>query len=79
MENKSKIEERYIQCGWRRAWIMWDMGNGHAMNKNDPGKGYMWVFKTRKEAMTHRKKQHSNKKSVRLSMPFKIEGDRDIF
>lgn len=66
----------YARCGWRRAWIMWDMDNGHAWGQNDAGKGYLWVFSTRKDAMTHRKAQHSKKHHAKLSMPFKIEGPR---
>lgn len=58
---------------------MWDLNNGHAWNKNDPGIGYMWVFKTRKDAMEHRKYQHKLKYGARLSMPFKIEGTRERF
>ncbi len=64
---------KYVECGWRRAWIMWDMCNGHACNQSDPGKGYLWVFKTKREALLHRRKQHSNNLNARLSMPFKIE------
>ena len=70
------MAENYIQCGWQRAWVMWDLDNGHAHGKNDPGKGYMWIFETRKEALIHRKLQHKIKFGARLSMPFKIEGDR---
>lgn len=66
----------YAQCGWRRAWIMWDLDNGHAHNQNDPGRGYLWVFKTKSDALKHRKKQHAKKLCARLSKPFKIEGDR---
>lgn len=71
--------DNYVTCGWRRAWIMWDLANGHACSKNDPGKGYMWVFKTRREALEHRKLQHCKPLNARLSYPFKIEGNRDIF
>ena len=71
--------ENYVACGWRRAWIMWDMGNGHACNKKDDGKGYMWVFPSRAEAMAHRRWQHKNPDNVRLSMPFKVEGDRRYY
>lgn len=68
--------DNYVACGWRVAWIMWDLGNGHSWGKRDPGKGYMWVFRTRKDAIEHRRKTHRRKRSVRLSRPFKIEGDR---
>lgn len=66
----------YARCGWRRAWIMWDLDNGHAHSKTDPGKGYLWVFSTRENARSHRKKQHANEGNARLSLPFKIEGER---
>ena len=66
----------YARCGWRRAWIMWDMDNGHAHGKNDSGKGYLWIFATRKAAINHRRKQHAAKGNARLSFPFKIEGGR---
>ena len=70
--NKAGI---YVSCAWRRAWIMWDLDNGHAWNRNDPGKGYMWVFKTKKDALEHKRQS----KNVRLSAPFKIEGYRPFF
>lgn len=66
----------YVSCGWRRAWVMWDLDNGHARNKQDPGKGCMWVFRTRADARKHRKAQHKVDHYARLSAPFKIEGDR---
>jgi hypothetical protein len=65
--------ENYVTCGYRRAWIMWDLDNGHSWGGNDPGKGYVWVFKTRKEALEHRKKQHKGRLNARLSKPIKIE------
>ena len=68
--------KNYVPCGWRRAWILWDLDNGHAWDKRDNGKGYMWVFSSRKEAISHRRKQHKNEYYARLSMPLKIEGDR---
>lgn len=71
--NAQEVSE-YVQCGWRQAWVMWDMDNGHAWGKKDAGKGYMWVFSTRKAALLHRKRQHAKLHSARLSMPFKISG-----
>ena len=70
--------DNYVTCGWRRMWIMWDLDNGHACHKNDPGKGYAWIFKTRKEALNHRRQQHKRKHRSRLSMPIKIEGNREF-
>jgi hypothetical protein len=55
---------------------MWDMDNGHAWGKTDAGKGYLWVFSTRKDAIAHRKMQHAKRHGAKLSMPFKIEGPR---
>lgn len=55
---------------------MWDLDNGHAHYTRDPGKGYMWVFTTKREALEHRRKQHRNKMNARLSQPFKLEGSR---
>lgn len=66
----------YLSCGYRQAWIMWDLDNGHAYDKKDIGKGYIWVFSTKKEALEHRKKQHSNPDFARLSMPKKITRPR---
>lgn len=68
--------DNYIQCGWRRAWILWDLDNGHAQTERDNGKGYMWVFSSYKEAMNHRRNQHKKEGNARLSIPVKIEGDR---
>lgn len=70
------MAENYIKTAWRRAWIMWDLDNGHAWGKNDSGKGYMWVFPTKKEALAHKKEQSARKHGAKLSAPFKIEGDR---
>jgi hypothetical protein len=60
----------YIGCAYRKAWIMWDLDNGHISNGGN-GKGYMWVFSTRKEAVEHRQKQHKSG-GARLSKPIKI-------
>lgn len=74
-----KYVKNYVQCGWRRAWIMWDLDNGHARGDYDPGKGYVWIFSTRKKALEHRKNQHKKPNHARLSYPRKIEGDRRIY
>lgn len=74
-----KISENYVKCGWRKAWIMFDLENGHARHKNDPGKGYIWIFESRSKALKHRKQQHKNPRHVRLSYPVKVEGDRRIY
>lgn len=65
----------YIQCAWRRAWLMFDLDNGHSWGLNDAGKGYVWIFKTRKEAIEHKKNRP--KDSVRLSPPIKVEYRRN--
>lgn len=74
--NPNTFTGEYVRCGWRRAWLMWDMDNGHAWHHGDAGKGYLWVFSTRQEALAHRKQQHAKPDAVRLSMPFKVEGNR---
>lgn len=71
-----KSNPNYVKCGHRRAWLMWDMDNGHSQNNRDTGKGYVWVFSSYKEAMAHRKEQHTRPFNARLSMPFKVEGKR---
>jgi len=68
-----EIVENYVTCGWRRAWIMWDLDNGHANSQNDSGKGYFWVFKTKREALEHRKEQNKLIFGAKLSKLFKIE------
>jgi len=72
------MSNNYIECGWRRAWIMWDLDNGHAWSKGDPGRGYLWVFKTKKEAIEHKRQQRKMEFGAKLSKPFLIEGDRSI-
>ena len=64
--------DQYVTCGYRQAWICFDLVNGHYWNQNDPGKGYMWVFKTRQEALAHRRAQHKMKHGAQLSYPTKI-------
>lgn len=63
----------YIKVGWRRAWILWDLDNGHAKNQKDNGEGYFWVFTSRQEALNHKKYQYKLKNHARLSQPIKIE------
>ena len=72
-----QIVENYVRCGFRSAWIMFDLGNGHACGQNDSGRGCIWVFSTRKEALEHRKSQHSNPKFVTLSYPIHVKMDRN--
>ena len=66
-----KTTGEYVRCGYKHAWIMWDLDNGGPCRRL-PGRGYMWVFKTREEARKHRKAQHRRKHYARLSQPFKI-------
>lgn len=68
--------ERYISVSYCRAWVMWDLDNGHAWNKQDSGKGYLWVFPTKKEALEHKRKYHKGSDKARLSKPIKIEYPR---
>ena len=64
----------YVSCGYKRAWLMWDLDNGHAWSKNDSGKGYAWLFPTKAAALKHRKKQHKKKNTAMLSYPIFING-----
>ncbi len=63
----------YVKTGHRKAWVCFDLDNGHKSNKNDAGKGYVWVFTTRKEARAHCRNQKKLKHSARLSQPIKVE------
>ena len=66
----------YVPTGWRRAWIMFDLDNGHSWGKNDPGKGYIWVFRTKREALAHKKYQNTREFAAKLSPPIKVEYNR---
>lgn len=72
MENKG----RYVQSAWRRAWIMFDLDNGHKCGRNDVGKGYLWVFETKAKALAHRKEQHKLPFGAKLSEPILIKYDQ---
>lgn len=63
----------YIRTGYRKTWICFDLDNGHSYGKNNAGKGYVWIFSTRKEARGHCKKQRKMKFAAKLSQPIKIE------
>lgn len=63
----------YIQVDWNRFWFMVDLDNGHRSGKPWEGIGYVWVFKTKKEAMAHRSKQHKKKTNARLSLPVRVD------
>ena len=65
--------DNYVSCAYRRAWILFDLDNGHSWGGNDVGKGYMWVFKTKKEAIEHKKKQNKMKFGARLSKPILVK------
>jgi len=73
-ENEMLLAERYynVECyvslpDWGRFWLMWDMSNGHK-----GGKGYMWVFRTKKEALDHKRDQ-KKRGGASLSLPQKVE------
>lgn len=58
----------YIQLGWEKFWVMLDKDNG------DVKKGsYFWFFRTRQQALDHRKIQNRMKNGARLTYPRKIE------
>lgn len=71
-----RTAENYIQCAWRRAWLLFDLDNGHSWGLNDHGKGYVWVFKTKKEAIAHKKLQKARPFAAQLSPPIKVEYNR---
>jgi hypothetical protein len=64
MENKVL---NYLSVSWNQFWFMVDLDNGHTK-----GNGYIWVFKTKKEAIEHRRRQHKKKFGSKLSVPIKI-------
>lgn len=74
-----KQVDNYVRCGFRSAWIMFDLENGHSCGKNDSGKGYIWIFSTRKEALKHRKNQHDNPSYVKLSYPIHVKMNRNYY
>lgn len=65
--------KNYVTTAYRKAWICFDLDNGHSWGKNDPGKGYIWVFITRKEATEHKRKQKKHPFAARLSQPIKVQ------
>jgi hypothetical protein len=50
-----------------KFWVMFDRDNGHP-----GGRGYVWIFETKKAALEHRREQHKDKLSARLTMPQKV-------
>lgn len=56
---------------WKTFWILIDLDNGHKS-----GNTYFWTFGTKKEALKHRKMQHTRKHGARLSYPIKV-GDKE--
>jgi hypothetical protein len=70
---------QYVQTAFRKAWVLFDLDNGHKWG-NGSGKGYMWVFPTRKAATEHKKKYKPapTNNFVRLSQPIKVEMSTNI-
>lgn len=62
--------DNYVKCGYRKAWVMFDLDNGH---DGKYPKGYCWVFKTKREAIEHRRKQHNKEFGARLSVPILVK------
>jgi hypothetical protein len=69
MNKLPKFAGSYCLTSYKKAWICWDLDNGHPKSK-----GYLWVFSTRKDALGHRKEQHKIG-GARLSFPQKIFGE----
>ena len=63
----------YIATGYKKFWVLFDLENGHSWNKNDSGKGYAWIFPTRKLARIKYKKHKNSGKFVELSPPIKVK------
>ena len=68
---------QYVSTGYLRCWIMFDLDNGHANSSGDSGRGYAWVFTTRKNAREYRKKQHTYECCARLSEPIFVSIPRN--
>ncbi len=79
MKQKLEIDEKLTAGGspyrayitipdFGKFWICFDLSNGHK-----GGRGYAWIFRTKKEAIEHRKYQHKKKSGAKLSFPFKIQ------
>ena len=66
------LTPKYVECGYKKAWVLFDLDNGHSYGKNDAGKGYMWVFSTKKQALDHKRSQKSLPNSAKLSKPIKL-------
>ena len=63
--------DNYVPCGYKRAWLLFDLDNGHSNGERDVGKGYVWVFRTQKEAINHKKAQ-KGKSGARLTAPIRV-------
>lgn len=63
-----KIDNYITIPDFCKFWMMWDLSNGHKGYR-----GYIWIFRTKKEAMDHRRKQHKSKTGARLSIPIKMD------
>lgn len=63
--------KNYIQTPYKKFWVLFDLDNGHC-GKNDTGKGYAWIFSTKKEAIQH-KRNWPAPKYAKLSKPIKVE------
>jgi len=69
---KTPYCKKYIETPYKKFWVLFDLDNGHKWGKNDAGKGYAWIFSTKKEAIQH-KRNWPAPKYARLSKPIKVE------
>ncbi len=53
----------------KTIWVMLDSSNGFYFQPQ--GKIYIWMFNTKKQALSHYTKQNSNKHNARLRYPIK--------
>lgn len=54
-----------------QVWILLDTANGDGVSR-----GYVWWFRTRQDAIEHRKWQNSNPNNARLVGPYRCRMDR---
>lgn len=75
-EFKFSLESpKLTQKTQKSGWFLLDVENGDIFN----GRGYVWIFETKQQALAHKQKQHSsNKLAARLDGPWKITGMEEL-
>ena len=59
----------YAGTKWDRMWVVPDLDNGHP---GKAGKGYVWIFPTKKAAIEHKRAQRKMKYAASLGKPFMV-------